>query len=158
MRKTRQLTCWGSTRLLNEIKTETPEQYSIKIIENILNKIPIKWFGRTRASFQAICVNINMKRFWKTINWNIWWTRWGLRRIKHLATKSEIDKDNNCLGERNMNHLSTQTTGVPFWANGSLVLVAHGIVSQSVEHWNDRWKSRYEKILILPPCPLGCPY
>lgn len=30
--------------------------------------------------------------------------------------------------------LSTQTTGVPDWVVGSLVLVAHGMVIQSVEH------------------------
>jgi len=31
-------------------------------------------------------------------------------------------------------NLSTHTTGVPDWVVGSLVLVAHGIVNQSVEH------------------------
>ena len=31
--------------------------------------------------------------------------------------------------------LSTQTTGVPFWAVGSLLLVAQGMVNQSVVHW-----------------------
>jgi len=30
--------------------------------------------------------------------------------------------------------LSTQTTGVPSWALGSFVLVAQGMVNQSVEH------------------------
>ena len=36
-------------------------------------------------------------------------------------------------------HLSTQTTGVPFWAKGSLVLVAQGMVSQSVEQPVPTW-------------------
>ena len=31
--------------------------------------------------------------------------------------------------------LSTHTTGIPDWVVGSLVLVAHGIVIQSVMHW-----------------------
>ena len=39
-----------------------------------------------------------------------------VQNIKHLA------------------YLSTHTTGVPDWVVGSLVLVAQGIVSQSVEH------------------------
>ena len=38
--------------------------------------------------------------------------------------------------------LSTQTTGVPFWAKGSLVLVAHGIVNQSVEQPVPTWRKK----------------
>ena len=33
--------------------------------------------------------------------------------------------------------LSTHTTGIPDWVVGSLVLVAHGIVIQSVMHYEN---------------------
>ena len=45
--------------------------------------------------------------------------------------------------------LSTQTTGVPFWAKGSLVFVAQGIVNQSVEQPVPTWRKTVININVF---------
>ena len=105
--------------------------------------------GWLKSFPQLWLVNLNCSQLWlvscKTVlscDWTVWtvlncdcWVWIVLNCDWSVVKLFSIVIGQFELFSKVISHLSTQMAGSPFWLVGSFVLVAHGIVSQSVWHW-----------------------
>ena len=66
------LSRWGRARLLNKVQT----------------KSSVAWLCRTWAALQAVCMNIDVERFWVAVDGDTWWGVWSCCWVEHLSTNS----------------------------------------------------------------------